>query len=168
LPILFTRLPRPPSAGLYRGLPSDGIIVRVSGTEPCQPVMTRLAHVAVWTDDIDRLASFYVSYFGARAGRRYANDAKGFESLFLSFDGGGQLEIMRTTRLTLERGSPGAERAGLAHVAVSVGSAERVDALTRRIAADGHPVVDGPRRTGDGYYESVVLDPDGTRVEVTA
>jgi lactoylglutathione lyase len=28
-------------------------------------------------------------------------------------------------------------------------------------------IVDGPRRTGDGYYESVVLDPDGNRIELT-
>jgi hypothetical protein len=26
-------------------------------------------------------------------------------------------------------------------------------------------VLDGPRRTGDGYYESAVLDPDGNRLE---
>jgi lactoylglutathione lyase len=43
-----------------------------------------------------------------------------------------------------------------------------VDALTREIAAAGHPVLDGPRRTGDGYYESVVVDPDGNRIEITA
>jgi lactoylglutathione lyase len=27
---------------------------------------------------------------------------------------------------------------------------------------------DGPRRTGDGYYESVVVDPDGNRIEIIA
>jgi len=27
---------------------------------------------------------------------------------------------------------------------------------------------DGARRTGDGYYESVVLDPDGNRIELAA
>jgi lactoylglutathione lyase len=27
--------------------------------------------------------------------------------------------------------------------------------------------VDAPRTTGDGYYEAVVLDPDGNRVELT-
>ena len=130
--------------------------------------MTRLAHVATWTADIDRLAAFYTAYFGARAGARHVNEAKGFESLFLNFEGGARLELMRTTRLTLASLEPGAERAGLAHVALSVGSPERVDELTRRIAEDGHAVLDGPRLTGDGYYESVVLDPDGTRVEVTA
>jgi lactoylglutathione lyase len=130
--------------------------------------MTRLAHVAMWTDDLDRLAAFYIKYFGASEGSRYGNPAKGFESVFLSFDDGARLEIMRTTRLPLAPGEPGAERAGLAHLALSVGSVERVDELTRAMAGDGHVVVDGPRRTGDGYYESVVLDPDGTRVEITA
>jgi lactoylglutathione lyase len=56
---------------------------------------------------------------------------------------------------------------GLTHFAVSVGSEDKVDRLTQRIKEDGHQVVDGPRRTGDGYYESVVLDPDGNRIEVT-
>ena len=36
-----------------------------------------------------------------------------------------------------------------------------------RLAADSVPVLDGPRHTGDGYYESVVLDPDGNRIELT-
>ena len=39
--------------------------------------------------------------------------------------------------------------------------------LTRRLAADGYRVLGGPRRTGDGYYESAVLDPDGNRIELT-
>jgi lactoylglutathione lyase len=42
-----------------------------------------------------------------------------------------------------------------------------VDSLTARLRQDGYRVVGEPRRTGDGYYESVVLDPDGNRVEIT-
>jgi lactoylglutathione lyase len=57
---------------------------------------------------------------------------------------------------------------GLTHVAIALGSPSAVDELTERLKADGHPVLDGPRRTGDGYYESVILDPDGNRVEITA
>lgn len=41
-------------------------------------------------------------------------------------------------------------------------------ARTAALRAKGVPVVDGPRRTGDGYFESAVLDPEGNRVEITA
>jgi lactoylglutathione lyase len=128
----------------------------------------RIDHVGVWTQDIDRLAHFYRDYFGARPGRRYRNESKGFESLFLGFDDGARIELMATTRLEPHAIPAGAERMGYAHLAVSVGDEARVDALARRLASDGHRVLDGPRRTGDGYYELVVLDPDGNRVEVTA
>ena len=56
---------------------------------------------------------------------------------------------------------------GYAHIAISVGSAGVVDALTRRLASYGYDVLSYPRTTGDGYYESVVLDPDGNSVEIT-
>jgi len=61
-----------------------------------------------------------------------------------------------------------AQRMGLTHIAICAGSPDAVDTLTRRLRGDGFPIIDGPRRTGDGYYESVVLDPDGNRVEIMA
>ena len=131
--------------------------------------MVRLDHVALWTDDIERLASYYREYFGAKIGDRYVNASKGFESRFVTFEGGARLEIMRTTSMHPVQHAPaGAERMGLTHVALSLGSEERVDQLTNRLRDAGHPVIDGPRRTGDGYYESVVLDPDGNRLEITS
>ena len=42
-----------------------------------------------------------------------------------------------------------------------------VDELTHRLARDGYERLSGPRRTGDGYYESVILDPEGNRIEIT-
>ena len=57
---------------------------------------------------------------------------------------------------------------GLTHLALSIGSMTRVDELTAQLREDGFAVMDGPRTTGDGYYESVVLDPDGDRIEITA
>lgn len=130
--------------------------------------MVRVEHIALWTEDIDRLASFYADYLGATIGPKYSNPSKGYESRFLSFEAGARLELMRTTALQPIAHGPGEQRMGLTHLALSLGSEDRVDDLTGRLQAAGYAVVDGPRRTGDGYYESVVLDPDGNRLELTA
>jgi len=126
----------------------------------------RIEHIAIWTTDLVRCKQFYTSYFGATAGPNYVNPAKGFESCFLSFEGGARLEAMTTTTLSLAQLPPGAQRLGLTHLAISVGSERTVDELTNRLRSDGITIVDGPRRTGDGYYESVVIDPDGNRIEI--
>ncbi len=131
----------------------------------------RIDHVALWTrdrDSLERLRAFYARYFGARAGARYESaNRPGFASYFLDFpgDGGARLELM-TAPGVVDRGR--GEALGYAHLAVAVGSPAAVDALAARLAADGVPVVSGPRTTGDGYYEAVVHDPDGNVVEFTA
>ena len=137
----------------------------------------RIEHIALWSRDIERLRAFYAEYFGAVSNEKYVNAAKSFESYFLTFAGGARLEIMSAPGLADRSGQADDSAAGIgvverrfigpAHFAVSVGSEETVDELTRRLSADGHPVVGEPRRTGDGYYESVVLDPDGNRIEIT-
>jgi lactoylglutathione lyase len=127
----------------------------------------RIEHVAIWTKDLERLKSFYETYFEGRAGETYRNPAKGFESIWLTFpSGGARLELMRSA--TYAAGGAGGDAGlGYAHLALSVGSEERVVALTERLKKDGFRVLDGPRTTGDGYFESVVLDPEGNRVEIT-
>jgi lactoylglutathione lyase len=129
--------------------------------------MARVEHVAFWTEELERLVDFYEKYFDAAAGSKYINAAKGYESRFLSFQGGARIEIMRTSTLKPVKLAPGAQRLGLAHLAISVGSKQHVEELTARLRNDGFEVVDGPRHTGDGYFESVVLDPDGNRIEIT-
>jgi lactoylglutathione lyase len=127
----------------------------------------RIEHIAVWTNDIDRLASFYAEYFGATVGAKYANPSKGFESRFLTFQDGARLELMKTSMLRPVAHERGVQRMGITHLALSLGSESRVDELTATLGAAGFTVADGPRRTGDGYYESVILDPDGNRLELT-
>ena len=127
-----------------------------------------IEHIALWTHDLDRCKLFYTSYFGATAAPSYVNPAKGFESCFLSFSNGARLELMKTTAVPVFAYPPGTQPFGLTHLAISVGSDDAVDALTERLKNDGVPVLDGPRRTGDGYYEAVVLDPDNNRIEICA
>jgi lactoylglutathione lyase len=130
--------------------------------------MMRIEHIALWTQDLERCMAFYAAYFGATPGARYVNAAKGFESCFLSFADGARIEVMTTSKLAPLVIAPGLQRMGLTHLSISVGSEEMVDSLTKRLREDGFPIEDGPRRTGDGYYESVVLDPDGNRIEIAA
>lgn len=127
-----------------------------------------IEHVALWTNDPERCKQFYVLYFGATAGPVYLNPRKGFESCFLSFTDGARIEVMKTTMLTPLVIEPGVQRMGLTHLAISLGSKQLVDELTQRLRSDGYPILDGPRRTGDGYYESVTLDPDGNLIEIIA
>jgi lactoylglutathione lyase len=126
-----------------------------------------IEHIAIWAPELERLKSFYETYFGARAGPKYINPVHQFTSYFLSFDTGARLELMSMPGIPATKNDPLTQFTGYIHLAMSVGSEAVVDALTKRLRADGYPVLDGPRRTGDGYYESVVLDPDGNRLEIT-
>jgi len=128
-------------------------------------VNVRIEHVGVWVRDIDAVAAFYAKYFDAKVGALYQNPRKGFESRFLTFDSGARLEIMTRGDVNAR---VSAEQLGLAHVALTVGDETCVDALAARFIAAGLPPESGPRRTGDGYYECVVRDPEGNRVEIAA
>ena len=139
---------------------------RLSFTD--RAAMPRIEHVAMWTSDLEGLAKFYGQFFGASIGPKYTNAAKGFKSRFLTFEDGARIELMQTSSFEPVRLERGSQRLGLTHLAIAVGSEGRVDELTATLRNAGFEVVDGPRRTGDGYYESVILDPDGNRIELAA
>ena len=125
----------------------------------------RIEHLALYTLDPAPLRDFYRTYFGAEEGAPYHNPKTGLSTWFLTFpDGGCRLELM--TRPGVEAPPAASFRAGYTHLCFSLGSRGAVDALTARLAADGFSVKSGPRVTGDGYYESCVLDPDGNEVEL--
>ena len=126
----------------------------------------KIEHMAIWTSNLERLRAFYETYFSATSNAKYVNAAKGFESYFLTFPQGARLEIMYSPHI-LEQSAGELQWTGFAHIAFSVGARERVDALTRQLENDGYRLLDGPRLTGDGYYESSFFDPDGNRIEIT-
>lgn len=124
----------------------------------------RIAHVALWTADLDGLCRFWAETFGAVVGDLYESARRpGFCSRFLTLKGGPSIEVMQgpwIAREVLE------ERQGYAHLALSLGSREAVDAMAVQAAAFGI-LISPARMTGDGFYEAVLRDPDGNLIEIT-
>jgi len=130
----------------------------------------KLEHVAIWTHQPETLKNFYVLYFGAIPNDKYISEKefKGrFESYFLSFDKGARLELMKLPIVPQGDNANGFESTGLTHIAFSIETPDKLDSLFNRLKEDGVTIVGEPRMTGDGYYETCVLDPDGNRVEIT-
>lgn len=126
----------------------------------------KIHHLAIWVADPEGMKTFYTRYFDAVAGELYENPEKQFSSYFLYFDDGCRIELMHHPEITLPT-QRDLYRQGLAHFAISVGSRKRVDQLTAQLQDDGYTVAGKPRLTGDGYYESIILDPEGNRIEIT-
>jgi len=126
----------------------------------------KIEHLAIWVSDLEKMRSFYEDYFKAISGQLYKNSNKNFSSYFLSFEEGARLELMQKPKIPL-RPDKTKEYIGIIHFAISVGTKEKVDNLTARLGNDGYEIIGKPRITGDGYYESIVLDPEGNRIEIT-
>lgn len=130
--------------------------------------MIKIEHVAIWVKDIEKMREFYCQYFGGKSNSKYVNEKKGFSSYFISFDTGARLEIMHSIHLDNALIGDGDAHLGLIHLAITVGSVIRVDELTAKLRNDGYTLLSEPRTTGDGYYESCVLDPENNQIEITA
>jgi len=123
----------------------------------------RIDHIAIWTDNLEDEKDFFLKYFNCSVNNKYSNPVKRYSSYFITFDGGARIELMH--RDYFSEGRTG-ETFGLAHFAVDVGSRGSVDKLTQLLESDGHIIVSHPRITGDGYYESVILDPEKNIIEL--
>lgn len=122
--------------------------------------------MAIWTRDLEKMKDFYLEFFALSPGEKYYNPTKQFSSYFLSFDNGPRIELMHRPDIA-ESLAGDDQLIGLAHFAISVGSREAVDSLTEKIRNKGHRVLGEPRTTGDGYYESIISDPEGNWIEIT-
>ncbi|WP_029504312.1 VOC family protein [Lachnoclostridium phytofermentans] len=124
-----------------------------------------LAHIGIYTKDLERLRAFYESYFGMTSNEKYQSKRNlGFESYFLSFGEGTRIELMTLDELAE---SNDLLANGIHHIAISVGNRKKVDELVLRLRGDGYSIMSEPRVTGDHYYEAVVKDPDGNLIEIT-
>lgn len=128
----------------------------------------KIDHIAIWTHNIEGLRNFYMHYFDASSNEIYYNHSREFRSYFLSFDGDCRLEIMEMPNIPKTKNDALKQFTGFIHFAIKVGSKTEVNRITELLRKDGFKVLSEPRTTGDGYYESVVLDPDGNRVEIVA
>ncbi|MFI5156738.1 MAG: VOC family protein [Chitinophagales bacterium] len=127
-----------------------------------------LEHVAIWTSNLERLKDFYINHFHGLANDKYTNHQKQFQSYFIRFQSGARLELMTRPDIPENANDPaGAQYLGIIHLAFSVDTMKEVDDLVSQFQKEGFPVLSGPRKTGDGYYEFETLDPDNNRIEVT-
>lgn len=125
----------------------------------------KMEHAALYVNDLERAKDFFTHYFHAVAGEKYHNKKTGFQSYFLSFQGECRLEIMN--KPGMESMEKPLARTGYAHIALSAGSKEAVDSLTEQLRKDGYRIISNPRTTGDGYYESCLIDFEDNQIEIT-
>lgn len=124
----------------------------------------KINHIAMYVKDLEKSKEFYIKYFGAKSNEKYINSKTGLETYFLSFNDSTRLEIMK--RPNCINNPKNLYQLGFIHMAFSVGSKENVDILTSRLKNDGFKIVSYPRTTGDGYYESCILDLEDNLIEI--
>jgi lactoylglutathione lyase len=126
----------------------------------------RIDHIALFCRDLVAMRQFFLDYFEAVSNEQYHNPRTGLRTYILSFPhGGALLELMqRPDTIVVDPSKP---NIGFIHVSFAVGSKEAVDAKTIELHDAGYQVTSGPRTTGDGYYESCILGPEGIQIEIT-
>ena len=127
-----------------------------------------LEHVAIWTNQLETLKNYYINYFEGIPNDKYTNSKKDFHSYFLHFKSGARLELMSMPGIPHNQNDTvQKQHSGIIHLAFGVDTMQEVEEKAKQLQADGFPILSGPRKTGDGYYEFETLDPDNNRIEVT-
>ena len=126
----------------------------------------RIDHIALFCRDLEGMRQFFIDHFSAVSNEQYYNPKTGLRTYILSFpDGGARLEIMQ--RPDTVDSDPSRQCIGYAHISIAEGSKQAVDSKTSELSEAGYSVVSGPRTTGDGYYESCIIGPEGIQIEIT-
>ena len=126
----------------------------------------RIDHIALFCKNLEQMRQFFLDHFGAVSNEQYHNPRTGLKTYILTFpDGGARLELMQRPD-TIDT-DPSKPNIGFIHVSFAVGSKDAVDDKTMELRDAGYQVTSGPRTTGDGYYESCILGPEGIQIEIT-
>ena len=124
----------------------------------------KIEHIALYVNDLEGARKFFMKYLGAQSNDGYHNPRTNFRSYFLSFDDGARLEIMNKPEMTdLPKDLV---RTGYAHIAFSVGSKEKVDALTAQLKSDGYEIVSGPRTREMVTMKAALLQSKAIRLKL--
>lgn len=126
----------------------------------------KIDHIAINVADLNGAKNFFETYFQAKANNMYHNTRTGLRTYFLSFDDRCRVELMNRPGIEASS-SLNLMRDGYVHLSFNAGSKEAVDGLTHRLAEAGFEVIDGPRTTGDGYYESSICGFENIIIEIT-
>jgi lactoylglutathione lyase len=127
-----------------------------------------LEHAAIWTNQLEALKDFYIRFFDGVANNKYTNEKKQFHSYFISFQSGARLELMEMPTIPANLNNTIVQQhRGIIHLAFGVDTMQAVEEKAAQLKAAGFPILSGPRKTGDGYYEFETIDPDNNRLEVT-
>ena len=126
----------------------------------------KIDHIALYCTNLEEMRFFFMEHFGCTSNEQYRNPKTGLRTYILTFpDGGSRLELM--TRPEVTENVADIHRLGYIHMSVAVGSRDEVDRQTAVLAASGYECISGPRVTGDGYYESCIVGPEGILIEIT-
>lgn len=126
----------------------------------------KIDHIALFCKDLEQMRQFFLDHFEAISNEQYHNPRTGLRTYILTFpDGEARLELMQRPD-TLDA-NPSKPNIGFIHVSFAMGSKEAVDTKTEELHNAGCQVTSGPRTTGDGYYESCILGPEGIQIEIT-
>ena len=123
-----------------------------------------LDHIALVTDDIERLKEFYTRYFDGAAEPNWTDGTA--EICFINFENGTKIELQKKEHP--ERIDKDREKIyGIAHLAFLAKSRTEVREKTKRLIDAGIALRSQPTAYGEDFFESSFFDPDGNVVELT-
>jgi lactoylglutathione lyase len=132
--------------------------------QPCNGI-AQIERIALATNDLESLCDFY-RRLGGIASPLPTGSEDDLHACALDFCGI-RLEVFERPHNRGEAAEEGMSPR-LLHLGFALGSADAVDELSRALAANGYRVLEPPHRTREtGRYKSVVLDPDGNRLELS-